>query len=242
MENNKRCAIRHQHGSGLNIYAARKTASISRPDHQTPQRGLRPQPKVAITLRCDEHLSFKTQQPRQFSTTSPVSWPEGQSARALHSCGPVQGSSRRSVTATFRFYTHRVRTVVRTKLMHEKYLCQSPPENLRGATRNQLLVDGVLSTATRRWQSVDLMGADPFMTARYYGACLHRAIITTRIGCERCVLRHHAARRHGAMIIILAFFWDHHPTRTSRVVMGVTSELPSGDDHCSTGTSPHRGF
>ena len=77
---------------------------------------------------------------------------------------------------------------------------------------------------------------------RYYGACLHRAIITTRTRRRKCVLRHHAARRHGAMIIVPAFSGDHHPTRTSRVVMGVTSELLSGDDHCSMGTSPHRGF
>ena len=105
-----------------------------------PWRGRRPQPKVAITLRRDEHLSFKTHQPRQFSTTSPVSSPEGQSARALHSGGPVQGSSRRSVTATFRFYPHRVRTLVRTEFMHENNLDKSPPEILRGATRNQLFV------------------------------------------------------------------------------------------------------
>ena len=102
------------------------------------QRGLRPQPKVAITLRRDEHLSVDIHQPRQFSMTSPVSWPEGQSARALHSGGPVQCSSRRSVTATFRFYPYRVRTLVRTKLMHENNLDKSPPGNLRGATRNQL--------------------------------------------------------------------------------------------------------
>ena len=104
------------------------------------RRGLRPQPKVAVTLRRDEHLSVDIHQPRQFSTTSRVLWPEGQSARALHSCGPVQCSSRRSVTATFRFYPHRVRTLVRTRLIHENNLYKSPPENLRGATRNQLLV------------------------------------------------------------------------------------------------------
>ena len=104
------------------------------------QRGLRPQPKVAITLRCDEHLSFKPHQPRQFSTTSPALWPEGQSARALQSCGPVQCSSRRSVTATLRSCPHQVRTLVRTKLMHENTSYKSPPENLRGATRNQLLL------------------------------------------------------------------------------------------------------
>ena len=108
--------------------------------HEWTQRGLRPQPKVAITLRRDEHLSVDIHQPRQFSTTSPVSWPEEQSARALHSGGPVQCSSRRSVTATFRFYPYRVRTLVRTKLMHENNLDKSPPENLRGTTRNQLLV------------------------------------------------------------------------------------------------------
>jgi len=37
-------------------------------------RGLRPQPKVAITLRRDEHLSIDIHQTRQGSTVSRVAW------------------------------------------------------------------------------------------------------------------------------------------------------------------------
>ena len=36
---------------------------------------------------------------------------------------------------------------------------------------------------------------------RYYGACLHRAIVNTRASRQTYMLRHHAACLHGAMII-----------------------------------------
>ena len=65
---------------------------------------------------------------------------EGQSTRGLHPCGPIQGSSRRSVTATLRFASHRGRTLVTKKFTHENNFCKPPPDNLRGTTRNQLLV------------------------------------------------------------------------------------------------------
>ena len=65
---------------------------------------------------------------------------EGQSARDLHSCGPVRGSSRRSVTATLQFARHRTRTLVSTKFMHENNFYKMPPENLRGTAGIQLLV------------------------------------------------------------------------------------------------------
>ena len=41
---------------------------------------------------------------------------------------------------------------------------------------------------------------------RYFGACLHRAIINTRMSRQTCVLRHHAACLHGPMIINPAFY------------------------------------
>ena len=62
---------------------------------------------------------------------------EGQSTRGLHPCGPIQGSSRRSVTATLRFARHRGRTLVRKKFTHENNFCKPPPDNLRATTRNQ---------------------------------------------------------------------------------------------------------
>ena len=65
---------------------------------------------------------------------------EGQSTRGLHPCGPIQGSSRRSVTATLRFASHRGRTLVRKKSTHENNLCKPSPDNLRATTRNQLSV------------------------------------------------------------------------------------------------------
>ena len=65
---------------------------------------------------------------------------EGQSARGLHSGGPVQGSSRRSVTATWRFARHRGLSAVRKKVMHENKLCQPVPASLRRRARNQLLI------------------------------------------------------------------------------------------------------
>jgi hypothetical protein len=62
-------------------------------------------PKMAITLRREVHLSIDIHQPGQSSKKTEfhdqaLHGPEGQSARGLHSCGTVQGSSRRSVTAT----------------------------------------------------------------------------------------------------------------------------------------------
>ena len=59
---------------------------------------------------------------------------------AIPTSKTLANSSRRSVAATFRSYPHRVRTLVRTKFMHENNLYKSPPENPRGAARNQLFV------------------------------------------------------------------------------------------------------
>ena len=88
--------------SGIDHYRLHRSrmAHSAYPFIRKAGRGLHLQRKVAITLRRDEQLSVDIHQPRQFSTTSRVSWPEGQSARALHSCGPDQCSSRRSETAT----------------------------------------------------------------------------------------------------------------------------------------------
>ena len=41
---------------------------------QKTQRGLRPQPTVAITLRRDKHLSNDVRQPKQGCTVSAVAW------------------------------------------------------------------------------------------------------------------------------------------------------------------------
>jgi|GEM_PF-6718537 len=69
--------------------------------------------------------------------SAPLPGAEGLSARGLHSCGPVQGSSRRSVTATLRFARHRGRTLVRTKFIHENNLCKPAPANLLRKTKSQ---------------------------------------------------------------------------------------------------------
>jgi len=70
---------------------------------------------------------------------SDAAWAEAQSARGLHSCGPVQGSSRRSVTATLQFARQRGRTLVRTKSKHDNNLYKLSPEILRWTTRIQVL-------------------------------------------------------------------------------------------------------
>ena len=51
---------------------------------RTTQRGLRPQPKVAITLRCDEHLLIDIHEPKQGSLIRQV----GEGLRSI-----VAGSS-----------------------------------------------------------------------------------------------------------------------------------------------------
>jgi len=71
---------------------------------------------------------------------SAPAWAEGQPARGLHSCGPVRGSSRRSVTATLQSTRQRDRTLVRTKSMHENNLYKLPPGIRRGKTRIQAFV------------------------------------------------------------------------------------------------------
>ena len=58
-----RQVIRRTHGE--QEYCDRTMAMIN-------ERGFRPQPKVAITLRRDEHLSIDIHQPRHCSRISPV--------------------------------------------------------------------------------------------------------------------------------------------------------------------------
>ena len=62
-------------------------AAHTRPEFaQTTQRGLRPQPKVAITLRRDEHLSINIHQPGQSSSINPVAWgsKDNQRGHSIH--------------------------------------------------------------------------------------------------------------------------------------------------------------
>ena len=110
--------------------------------------------------------------------SAPLHGADEQSARKLRSCGPVQGLSRRSVTATLRSARHSGRTLVSTKFMNKNNVYKPTPENLRGTTRIQLLVvrtsSGIfLSVHRHRYcerLEVEIAYSKPLFVTRHRGS------------------------------------------------------------------------